>query len=79
MTRHALQLDDPVQRVDEVPDDGETEPGAAHLARAALVDAVEALEDAVVLVGGDAEARIDDFEERAAARCRQIGDRTRFE
>ena len=43
-------------RLDEVLHDRETEPGAAHLARAPRVHAVEPLEHTQALVRGDARA-----------------------
>ena len=42
----------------QVPDDGEAEPGAAQLARARLVDPVEALGDAGQVAPRDADARV---------------------
>src|SRR2546421_12702896 len=44
-------LDAPPMRLDEVLDDGQAEPGAALLARAAGVGAVEALENAGQVLG----------------------------
>ena len=44
--------------LDDVFDDGKTEAGAAGFARTRLVDAVEALEDALEVVGGDAGAEV---------------------
>ena len=41
---------------DGILDDGEAEPRPAHVATAALVDAIEALEDARQMLGGDADA-----------------------
>ena len=43
---------------DDVAGDGEAEAGAAGLAGAGLVDAVEALEDAGEVLGGDARAEV---------------------
>ena len=42
----------------DVLDDGEAEAGAAGFARAGLVDAIEALEDALQVLGGDAGAEV---------------------
>ena len=57
-------------------DDGEAEAGAAGLARARLVDAIKALEDALEMLGGDAGAEVLNGElhlggeqTRAGARC----------
>src|SRR5438445_436634 len=48
----------PAVREHEVPDDGEAEPGAAQLARARLVDTVEALGDPRQVGARDADARV---------------------
>src|SRR3989441_13142750 len=48
----------PAVREHEVPDDGEAEPGAAQLARARLVDTVEALGDPGQVRARDADARV---------------------
>lgn len=47
-----------VERLDEVFDDGEAEAGAAEGAVASGVDAVETLEDAGEVFGGDADAGV---------------------
>src|ERR1039458_259308 len=47
---------------DDVLDDGQAEAGAAGLAGACFVDAVEALEDAIEVLGGDAGAEVLDGE-----------------
>src|SRR5205809_683412 len=48
----------PAVREHEVPDDGEAEPGAAQVARARLVDTVEALGDPRQVGARDADARV---------------------
>src|SRR5689334_2179720 len=54
----ALRTDLAAVRLDEVLHDGEPEPRTARLARATGVDAVEALEDARQVLGGDAAPRV---------------------
>ena len=49
--------------LDDAAADGEAETGAALLAGVGGLDLLEAVEDAVELVGGDAAAFVDDFEE----------------
>ena len=49
--------------LDDAAADGEAEAGAALLAGVGGLDLLEAIEDAVELVGGDAAAFVDDFEE----------------
>ncbi len=49
--------------LDDAAADGEAETGAALLAGVGGFDLLEAVEDAVELVGGDAAAFVDDFEE----------------
>src|SRR5882757_5495189 len=49
--------------LDDAAADGEAEAGAAFLAGVGGLDLLEAIEDAVELVGGDAAAFVDDFEE----------------
>jgi hypothetical protein len=51
----------------DVLDDREAEARAAHFAAAAAVDAVEALEDARDVFGGDADAVVADFDEGVLA------------
>ena len=48
--------------LDDVLDDGQAQAGAAGLAGAGFVNAVEALEDAVEVLGGDAGAEVLDGE-----------------
>ena len=47
---------------DDVLDDGQTEAGAARLARARFINAIEALEDAGEVFAGDAGAEVADGE-----------------
>src|SRR5205814_4092983 len=54
----AAGLDAPTMRLDEVLDDGQAEPGASLLARAAGVGPVEALENAGQVLGPDPRARV---------------------
>ena len=49
-------------QVDDLLRDGEAEAVAAHLARARLVDAVEAVEDLRLVLLGDADTRVADGE-----------------
>ena len=65
----ALDVDLAAVVLDDVPDDGEAEPGAAGRARASLVDAVEALEDPRHLVGRDADALVGDGDRDRGRRC----------
>ena len=52
---------------DQVLDDREAQPGAAQLAAAGLVDAVEPLEDARQVVAGDADAGVGDLDARRSS------------
>src|SRR5207237_9065679 len=52
----ALELDRASVQDDEGLGDGQTEAGAGYFLRPALVDAVEAVEDPLLLLGGDAVA-----------------------
>src|SRR5262245_7717698 len=45
----------------------QSESGAAHLARTSFVDAIEAVEDALAMLGGNAWSLIDDREDRVRA------------
>src|SRR5262249_3862560 len=54
----ALHRNATFHRLREMLDDGEAETGAAHVARAAAVDAVEALEEARQMLLGDARTRV---------------------
>jgi len=77
----ALHPDAPAMHFDDVLGDGQAQAGAASLARARRVHAIEALEDARLVRGGDADAGIghgeDDFavarrgadRDRAARQC----------
>src|SRR6185369_7752627 len=64
---HALELDSPSARFHGPPCDRQTEPGAARVSRPGLVDAIEALEDPLVIRRRDPGARILDFDHRVAA------------
>src|SRR5690242_19665843 len=65
----ALDLERGAVAIDDVLDDGEAEPGAAHRARASRVDAVEALGEARNVLPRDALATVahGDSDMRAAA------------
>ena len=54
----AFDADIAAERMSEVLDDRQAEPGAAQLARAGLIDAIEPLKDAVQLLSGDADPRV---------------------
>ena len=66
LIRRAVDFDRAVQIVNKLLGDGQTEAGAAALARARLVDAVEALEDVGQIAFGDADAVIADTDLGAA-------------
>ena len=53
-----VDLDPTLVVAGHVADDGQTEPGAAGVAAAAVVDPVEALEDPVEVAGRDADADV---------------------
>ena len=59
----ALRPDGAAVLLDDAAADGEAEAGAALLAGVGGFDLLEAVEDGVELVGGDAAAFVDDFEE----------------
>src|SRR5262245_36560578 len=60
----ALHVDLAVMETDNVLHDREPETRPALLARASLVDAIETLEDAREIGGGNAGSRVLDFDER---------------
>ena len=59
----ALRPDGAAVLLDDAAADGKAEAGAAFLAGVGGFDLLEAIEDAVEFVGGDAAAFVDDFEE----------------
>src|SRR5579862_405979 len=65
MAGRALDADVAAHGLDEVLDDREPESRAAHVARAAAVDAIEALEQTRLMARLDARARVDDLDARA--------------
>jgi hypothetical protein len=56
--KNALSPDAPAVGLDDVLDDGETQAGSARLARASLVDTIEALKDALQVFRGNAGPKI---------------------
>ena len=56
----AMDLDRSAHLLDGVLDDGQAEAGAAQGARARLIDAIKALEDARQVFGGNADAGVAD-------------------
>ena len=61
----AFDADVAAEGLGEVLDDGEAEAGAAELAGAGFIDAVEPLEDAGEVLLGDADAGVGDLERQA--------------
>ena len=60
--RRAFDIDAALMGLDDVLDDGQAEAGAAELAAAGAIDAVEALEEARQVLRGDAAAAIADVD-----------------
>ena len=63
MAEVALGPDGAAVLLDDAAADGEAEAGAALLAGVGWLDLLEAIEDGVELIGGDAAAFVDDLEE----------------
>ena len=64
-----------MHELDELAADREPEPGAAELARHAAIGLLESFEDALLLIGCDADARIGDGEFQDALPQRRPGRR----
>ena len=62
--------------LDDMLDDGEAEPGAARIAAARGIDAVEALGQAREMVGGDAVAMVAHDQQRRARPSRRTATST---